>query len=148
MKIALRISFGNWWLASKIIKLVELFKRNIRDICFLPASIFFGYFYTFIKLYAAFTLYKVFLSNQMRSRINSIYRQAGVVDRTQSKANEKYTVVVNEKGLYVLVLLLFCSRGSTPKQLIANKFRSAAQPRKEPLPADNSGKEARSEGRV
>ncbi|TVY93989.1 hypothetical protein LAWI1_G003143 [Lachnellula willkommii] len=59
IKISLQVTFGIWWLASKNIKLIGLYKHNIKNIWFLPVSILFGYFHSFIKLYAAFTLYKV-----------------------------------------------------------------------------------------
>jgi hypothetical protein len=41
---------------TKIVKLVGLFRRNPRDIIYLPVSIIFGYFHGLIKLYALFTL--------------------------------------------------------------------------------------------
>lgn len=41
---------------TKVIKLVGLFRRNPRDIVYLPVSIIFGYLHGFIKLYALFTL--------------------------------------------------------------------------------------------
>ncbi|KAI1840670.1 hypothetical protein JX265_006121 [Neoarthrinium moseri] len=41
---------------TKVVKLVGLFRRNPKDIMFLPVSIIFGYFHGFIKLYALFTL--------------------------------------------------------------------------------------------
>ncbi|KAI0127058.1 polysaccharide synthase [Xylariales sp. AK1849] len=41
---------------TKVIKLVGLFRRNPRDIMWLPVSILFGYFHGFIKLYALFTM--------------------------------------------------------------------------------------------
>ncbi|KAH8653946.1 hypothetical protein BGZ60DRAFT_533043 [Tricladium varicosporioides] len=58
VKMSLRVAFSIWWLTTKNIKLIGLYKRNIRDIWFLPVSIFFGYFHSFIKLYAAFTLHE------------------------------------------------------------------------------------------
>jgi hypothetical protein len=59
VKVSLRVGFFVWWLASKNVKLIGLYKRNIWDIRFLPVSILFGYFHTFIKLWACFTLHKV-----------------------------------------------------------------------------------------
>lgn len=44
---------------TKVVKLVGLFRKNPRDIMFLPVSIIFGYFHGFIKLYALFTLKQV-----------------------------------------------------------------------------------------
>ena len=41
---------------TKIVKLMGLFIRDPKDLVFLPASIIFGYFHGFIKLYALFTL--------------------------------------------------------------------------------------------
>ncbi|GAB1319524.1 Type 2 glycosyltransferase [Madurella fahalii] len=41
---------------AKVVKLVGLFRKNPRDIVFLPVSIIFGYFHGLIKLYALFTL--------------------------------------------------------------------------------------------
>jgi hypothetical protein len=41
---------------TKWVKLFGLFRRNPRDLIFLPVSIVFGYFHGFIKLYALFTL--------------------------------------------------------------------------------------------
>lgn len=45
-----------WMLVTKYVKLHALFVRNPADLIFLPASILFGYFHGFIKLYAFFTL--------------------------------------------------------------------------------------------
>jgi len=44
---------------TKVVKLVGLFRKNPRDIVFLPVSIVFGYFHGLIKLWALFTLKKV-----------------------------------------------------------------------------------------
>ncbi|KAL8296193.1 hypothetical protein RB600_001603 [Gaeumannomyces tritici] len=41
---------------TKVVKLMGLFKRNPKDLVFLPLSIAFGYFHGLIKLYALFTL--------------------------------------------------------------------------------------------
>ncbi|KAL1851644.1 hypothetical protein VTK73DRAFT_9410 [Phialemonium thermophilum] len=41
---------------TKVVKLIGLFKRDWRDIVFLPVSIVFGYFHGLIKVYALFTL--------------------------------------------------------------------------------------------
>ncbi|KAL8398615.1 hypothetical protein RB596_005951 [Gaeumannomyces avenae] len=41
---------------TKVVKLMGLFKRNPKDLMFLPLSIVFGYFHGLIKLYALFTL--------------------------------------------------------------------------------------------
>ena len=42
--------------ASKVVKLIGLFRREPRDVMFLPVSILFGYFHGWIKLYSLFTL--------------------------------------------------------------------------------------------
>jgi hypothetical protein len=44
---------------TKVVKLVGLFRKNPKDIMFLPVSILFGYFHGLIKLYALFTLKEV-----------------------------------------------------------------------------------------
>jgi len=44
-----RVAFGIWWLITKNMKLVGLYKRSIWDVCFLPLSILFGHFHNFIK---------------------------------------------------------------------------------------------------
>ncbi|KAL8296225.1 hypothetical protein RB600_001628 [Gaeumannomyces tritici] len=41
---------------TKVVKLMGLFKRNPKDLVFLPLSIAFGYFHGLIKLHALFTL--------------------------------------------------------------------------------------------
>ncbi|KAK3955747.1 nucleotide-diphospho-sugar transferase [Pseudoneurospora amorphoporcata] len=41
---------------TKVVKLVGLFRKNPRDLIYLPVSILFGYFHGLIKLYALFTL--------------------------------------------------------------------------------------------
>lgn len=41
---------------TKVVKLMGLFRKNPRDIVFLPVSILFGYFHGLIKLHALFTL--------------------------------------------------------------------------------------------
>jgi hypothetical protein len=59
VKISLRVTFFAWWLVSKNIKLIGLYMRNIWEIRFLLVSIPFGYFHSFIKLWALCTLHKV-----------------------------------------------------------------------------------------
>ena len=49
---------------SKTVKLIGLFRRNPRDVVFLPVSIVFGYFHGFIRLYSLFTLNMVSHSSQ------------------------------------------------------------------------------------
>jgi hypothetical protein len=39
--------------------LIGLYKRNIRDLRFIPVSIFFTYFHSYIKIDALFTLSEV-----------------------------------------------------------------------------------------
>jgi len=46
---------------SKVVKLIGLFMREPSDLVFLPASILFGYFHGWIKLYALATLRMVSL---------------------------------------------------------------------------------------
>ncbi|TVY12794.1 Hyaluronan synthase 2 [Lachnellula arida] len=53
-----RAVFWIWLLITKNVKLIGLYKRNVWDISFLPVSIFFGYFHSFIKFYALVTLDK------------------------------------------------------------------------------------------
>jgi hypothetical protein len=53
------VGFFTWWLFTKNVKLVALYRRDIRDIRFLPVSILFGWCHGFIKLEAACTLDKV-----------------------------------------------------------------------------------------
>jgi hypothetical protein len=59
VKISLRVAFFIWWLATKNIKLIGLYKRNVWDIQFMPVSILFTYFHSYIKAQALFTLSKV-----------------------------------------------------------------------------------------
>jgi hypothetical protein len=59
VKISLRVAFFSWWLASKNIKLIGLYKRNIWDIRFVPVSLSFGYVHSFIKAWGLFTLHQV-----------------------------------------------------------------------------------------
>ncbi|KAH8799643.1 glycosyltransferase family 2 protein [Xylogone sp. PMI_703] len=58
-KILWGVIFFTWWLFTKNIKLVRLYRHNIWDIRFSLLSILFGFFHGFIKLYAAFTLDQV-----------------------------------------------------------------------------------------
>jgi hypothetical protein len=58
-KISLRAAFLIWWLVAKNIKLIGLYKRNIRDLRFIPVSTFFTYFHGYIKAQALFTLNEV-----------------------------------------------------------------------------------------
>jgi len=54
-----RAAFWIWLFMTKNVKLIGLYKRNIWDIRFVPVSILFGYFHSFIKFYALFTLDQV-----------------------------------------------------------------------------------------
>lgn len=45
-----------WMLITKYVKLHGLFAQDPMDLMYLPASIIFGYFHGFIKLYACVTL--------------------------------------------------------------------------------------------
>jgi hypothetical protein len=71
-RTALRLSFVVWWLITKNVKLVGLYRRNIRDVWFLPLSIFFGYFHSFIKLYAALSLDQVKSPYNLRCYTNRL----------------------------------------------------------------------------
>jgi len=44
-----------WWLFTKIVKRIELFRRNPSNIVFLPVSILFGFCHGIIKLTALWT---------------------------------------------------------------------------------------------
>lgn len=44
-----------WYLLTKVVKRIGLFRRNPRDIVYLPVSIFFGFAHGIIKLIALFT---------------------------------------------------------------------------------------------
>jgi hypothetical protein len=57
--ILMGVAFFTWWLFTKNVKLLGLYKRDIWDIWFLPVSIFFGWFHGGIKLWAALTLSEV-----------------------------------------------------------------------------------------
>lgn len=48
-----------WIVASKIAKIVPLFKRHPRDLVFFPGQVLFGYFHSLIKLWALFTFWNV-----------------------------------------------------------------------------------------
>lgn len=70
-----------WVLLSKVIKLIPLFRRNPRDIRYIPVSILFGWFHSFIKLYAALTLNNVcFTLHQRPFSTNQISSKHGVPD--------------------------------------------------------------------
>jgi hypothetical protein len=53
------VAFLIWWLATKNIKLLGLYKRNIWDIRFILVSILFTYFHSYIKAQAVFSLSEV-----------------------------------------------------------------------------------------
>jgi hypothetical protein len=59
LRVTLRVAFLIWWLAAKNIKLAGLYKRNIWDIRFMPVSILFTYFHSYIKAQAHFSLSEV-----------------------------------------------------------------------------------------
>jgi hypothetical protein len=59
VRVTLRVAFLIWWLAAKNIKLAGLYKRNIWDIRFMPVSILFTYFHSYIKAQALFSLSEV-----------------------------------------------------------------------------------------
>lgn len=58
-KILTGVAFFTWWLFTKNVKLLGLYKRDIWDIRFLPVSILFGWYHAVRKLNAACTLNKV-----------------------------------------------------------------------------------------
>ncbi|TVY20229.1 hypothetical protein LARI1_G001641 [Lachnellula arida] len=64
-----RAAFWIWLLITKNVKLFRLYKANIWVICFLPVSVFFGYFHSFIKLYALVTLNQVGAADRMLSKL-------------------------------------------------------------------------------
>jgi hypothetical protein len=84
-QISLRVSFFIWWLATSNIKLIGLYQRNIRDLRFMPVSIFFTYFHSCIKIDALSALSEVRsydISYQLACLESNLdYRQAEVVDR-------------------------------------------------------------------
>jgi hypothetical protein len=49
------IVLAMWYLLTKIVKRIGLFRRNPWDIMYLPVSIFFGFAHGIIKLIALFT---------------------------------------------------------------------------------------------
>ncbi|KAH6698998.1 hypothetical protein BKA61DRAFT_423097, partial [Leptodontidium sp. MPI-SDFR-AT-0119] len=51
--------FALWLLLTKVVKLVPHFVLYPADICFIPVTIFFGYFHGLIKFYALLTLHLV-----------------------------------------------------------------------------------------
>ncbi|KAG9231513.1 putative polysaccharide synthase Cps1 [Amylocarpus encephaloides] len=53
--------FALWLLFTKVVKLVPHFVLYPIDICFIPVTIFFGYFHSLIKFYALLTLHLVSL---------------------------------------------------------------------------------------
>jgi hypothetical protein len=59
MKSWCRAAFLIWWLSTKVVKLIGLFKCHPRDIVFLPLLICFGYVHTWIKAWALLTLDEV-----------------------------------------------------------------------------------------
>ncbi|KAG7126480.1 Type 2 glycosyltransferase like protein [Verticillium longisporum] len=54
----LRLGFVSWWLFIKTVKRIRLFRRDVRDVLFLPVCILWGYCHDFIKLYALMTRYE------------------------------------------------------------------------------------------
>ncbi|KAG7110487.1 Type 2 glycosyltransferase like protein [Verticillium longisporum] len=50
--------FVSWWLFIKTVKRIRLFRRDVRDVLFLPVCILWGYCHDFIKLYALMTRYE------------------------------------------------------------------------------------------
>jgi len=51
--------FALWLLFTKLVKLLPHFVLYPKDICFIPVTLFFGYYHGLIKLYALFTLHVV-----------------------------------------------------------------------------------------
>jgi hypothetical protein len=48
---------GAWMLSTKLLKTHTYYMRHPKDIVFLPLAILYGYFHSFLKLYALFTFY-------------------------------------------------------------------------------------------
>jgi hypothetical protein len=73
-----------WYLWTKIVKRIGLFRRNPWDIVYLPVSIFFGFAHGIIKLIALFTWNVVGASVNVKkgSLANSFCRHPGVVGQT------------------------------------------------------------------
>ncbi len=51
--------FALLWLSAKLVKRITLFRRNWKDLQFLPVVFLWGCCHDFVKLYAATTLHKV-----------------------------------------------------------------------------------------
>lgn len=49
------IVVGAWYLFTKVVKRIDLIRRNPWDIVFIPVSIAFGFLHGFIKIYALWT---------------------------------------------------------------------------------------------
>lgn len=53
-----------WWLFTKVVKRIGLFRRNPWDLVYLPVSIIFGFLHGFIKIIALFTWNVVSLAHR------------------------------------------------------------------------------------
>lgn len=73
------VSFFLWWLFTKVVKRIGLYRRDWRDIIFLPVAILWGWFHGFVKLYALFTLDQVSEPPSFRATalVNHVGRLAG-----------------------------------------------------------------------
>jgi hypothetical protein len=79
-KILTGVAFFTWWLFTKNVKLIRLYKRDIWDIRFSLVSILFGWYHIVIKLKAACNLHKVLLVFSLTHSWSNIYvRQVGTI---------------------------------------------------------------------
>ncbi|KAL2198899.1 glycosyltransferase family 2 protein [Corynascus similis CBS 632.67] len=75
---------------TKVVKLVGLFRKNPRDIVFLPVSIVFGYFHGLIKLWALFTLKKTSWGSREDGDEHNTFRLQEKPRRSQSLATPPF----------------------------------------------------------
>jgi hypothetical protein len=73
-------AFAAWVLFTKFIKLLGHFIRYPADIIFLPASILFGYFHGFIKIYAMLTLDVTAWGSRAGADADDAYRMIPLID--------------------------------------------------------------------
>ena len=76
-----------WMLLSKAVKLIGLLRQNPLDIRYLPVIILFGYFHSFIKVYALCTLNNVGLESVLilATNADSNGRSHGVLEGCNSR---------------------------------------------------------------
>ncbi|KAG9235954.1 nucleotide-diphospho-sugar transferase [Amylocarpus encephaloides] len=73
-----------WMSISKVVKLIGLFVRRPSDLIYLPASVIFGYFHGFIKLYALFTLRHTSWGSRADGDTNDNHRMSPRARRSES----------------------------------------------------------------